>query len=150
METVQSPPVAQYHVQTPPLWANLLWSSSPPVLDIKEPLNSLLWAERVEQKEAEAAAHATAPADVLPESSIDGQMLPSTPADQRVDLCPALWGLDVSHSVCSIYPGQFQHIVQSLLLGYWTDLSCAGLTARLDWMLIQRQDLTNSLHERIA
>jgi len=88
-------------------------------LDIKELLNSLLWAEQVEQKEAEAAAQATAPADVLPESLMDGQMLPSTPADQPVDLCPALRGLDVSHAVCSICPGQLQHIIQSLLWGYW-------------------------------
>jgi len=92
VETEQSPPVAQYRVPTPPLWANPLWSSSPPILDMKEPLNLLLLAERVEQKEAEAAALATAPADVLPESSIDGQMLPSTPADHPIDLCPALRG----------------------------------------------------------
>ena len=92
VEMVQSHPVARYHVPTPPLWANPLWCSSPPVLDIKEPLNSLLWAERVEKKEAEAAAHATAPADVLPESSIDGQTLLSTPADQLIDLCLALRG----------------------------------------------------------
>ena len=72
----------------------------PRALDINEPLNSLLWAERVEQKEAEAAARATAPADVLPVSSIDGQMLPSTPADQPIDLCLALWGLGMSHAVC--------------------------------------------------
>jgi len=45
-------------------------------LDIKEPLNLLLWAEQVEQKEAEAAAQAIAPADILPESLMDGQMLP--------------------------------------------------------------------------
>ena len=109
-----------------------------------------MWVERVEQKEAEAAVHTTAPADVLLESSIDGQMLPATPADQHIDLCPALQGLDVSHSVCSICPGQFQHIVQSLLWGYWMDLSRAELTARVDWMLIQRQDLTNSLCERIT
>jgi len=119
-------------------------------LDIKEPLNSLLWAERVEQKETEAAAQATAPADVLPESSMDGQMLSSTPADQPVDLCPALRGLDVSHTVCSICPGQLKHIVQSLLRGYWMDLSRAKLTTRVDWMLIQRQDLTNSLREKIT
>jgi len=72
----QSPPVAQYHVPMQPLQASPLGSSSPPILDIKEPLNSLSWAEQVEQKEAETAAQATAPADVLPESLMDGQMLP--------------------------------------------------------------------------
>jgi len=96
----------------------------------------LLWAERVEQKEAEASAQATAPATILPESSMDGQMLLSTPADQKIDLCPAQLGLDVSHAVCSICTAQLQHIVQSLLWGYWTDLSRAELTARVDWMLI--------------
>jgi len=119
-------------------------------LDIKEPLYSLLWAERVEQNGTEAAARATAPADVLPKSSMDGQMLPSTPADQPIDLCPALQGLDVSQAVCSICPGQFQHIVQSLLWGYWTDLSRDELTIRVAWMLIQRLDLANLLHERIT
>jgi len=114
-------------------------------LDVKEPLNSLLWVEQVEQKEAEAAAQATAPADVLPESLMDGQMLPSTPADQPIHLCPALRGLDMSHAVCSICPGQLQHIIQLLLQGYCTDLSRAEFTARFDWMLIQRQDLANSL-----
>ena len=79
---------------------------------------------------------------------MDGQMLLSTPDDQPVDLCSALWGLDVSQAVCSI-PRQLQHIVLSLLWGYWTDLSRAELTIRVDWMLIQRQDLTNSLRERI-
>ena len=81
---------------------------------------------------------------------MDGQMLPSTPADQPIDLCSALCGLDVSQAVCSICPGQLQHIVQSLLWGYWTDLSRAELTKRVDWMLIQRQDLMNSLRERIT
>ena len=77
----------------------------------------LLWAERLEQKKTEAAAQATAPANVLPESLMDGQMLLPTPADQPIDLCLALRGLDVSHTVCSICPGQLQHIVQSLLRG---------------------------------
>ena len=81
---------------------------------------------------------------------MDGQMLPSTPADQPVDLYPALQVLDVSHTVCSICPGQLQHIVQSLLWGYWMDLSSAEFTARIDWMLIQRQDLANSFCERIT
>ena len=63
---------------------------------------------------------------------MDGQMLPSTPTNQPIDLCPALQGLDVSHAVCSICPGQLQHIVESLLRGYWTDLSRAELTARVD------------------
>ena len=45
-------------------------------MDIKELLNSLLWVEQVEQKEAEAAAQATAPDDVLLESLMDGQILP--------------------------------------------------------------------------
>jgi len=80
-------------------------------LDIKEPLNSLLWVQRVEQKETEATAQATAPADVLPESSMDGQMLLSTPADQPIDLCPPVQGLDVSHAVYSICLTQLQHIV---------------------------------------
>jgi len=98
------------------------------VLDIKEPFDSLAltWADKVEQKETEAAAQAIAPADVVPESSMDVQMLPSTPADQPVDLCLALCGLDVSHTVCSICPGHLQHIVQSLLRGYWMDLHRAG------------------------
>jgi len=80
---------------------------------------------------------------------MDGQMLLPTPTDQPIDLRLALRGLDVSHALCSICPGQLQHIVQSLLWGDWTDLSHAELTARVDWMLMQRQDLTNSLSERI-
>ena len=68
VETALSPLVSQYRVLMPPLYASPLGSSSPPVFDIKKPLNSLLWAERVQQKEAEAAAQATAPADVLLES----------------------------------------------------------------------------------
>jgi len=35
------------------------------------------------------------------------------------------------------------------LAWYWMDLSHSQLTARVDWMLIQRQDLANSLCERI-
>ena len=89
VETAQSPPVAQYRVPTPPLQASPLVSSSPPVLDIKEPLNLLLWMGRFEQKAAEAAAQAAAPTDILPGSSTDGQMLPSTHADQPANLHPA-------------------------------------------------------------
>jgi len=35
------------------------------------------------------------------------------------------------------------------LRGYWTDLSHTELTARVNGMLIQRQDLANSLREKI-
>jgi len=80
---------------------------------------------------------------------MDGQMLPSTHADQPVDLCSALWGLDVSQAVCSICPGQLQHIVQSLLWGIGRTSTVLS-SPKVDWMLIQRQDLTNSLRERIT
>ena len=88
--------------------------------------------ERVEQKEAEAAAQATAPADVLPESLMDGRMLPSTPADQSVDLCPALRGWTCP-TQCAV----------SVLDSYITSSSrsCGGI-GRMSAMLSSPQEST--------
>jgi len=87
VETAQSPPVAQYRVPMPPLQASPLASSRPPILDIKEPLNSLLWTGQFEQKEAEAAAQAAAPTDILLESSMDGRQHPLTSPSTSVLHC---------------------------------------------------------------
>jgi len=95
VEMAQSPPVAQYRVPMPPLKASPLGPSSPLVLDIEEPLDLLSWAEQVELEEAEAAAQATAFADVLLKSLTDGHGLPSTPADHPLNPSLVLWGLVV-------------------------------------------------------